>query len=91
MNFRTRLRQLALILAALALLNAPFALWAYSNASHLASSEPDSTHTFSVSFRGIGKLFYTPLVGMYLIISGVLGCAAGGSLIVWRLFPEKGS
>jgi len=90
MSFRTKLRRVALVLTALAILNAPIVLWVYANASHFGLHEPDSTHTFSVSLRGMGSLFYTPLVGAYLLVSGVLGVAAGGSLALWRLFPEKG-
>ena len=71
---------------ALAILNAPFALWVYANASNFGLPEPDSAHTFTVSLRGVGSLFYTPLVGAYLIVSGVVGVAAGASLAFWRVF-----
>jgi len=87
MSFRTRLRQFAFVLVALALLNAPFAAWVY--ATNPGLSKPDSTHTFGISNRGIGKLFYTTAVGAYLILSFSLGAAAAGSLALWRIFPEK--
>jgi len=86
MNFPTKLRRVAFVLLVLAILNAPFVLWVVY-ATHLGVSEPDSTHTFSVSFRG-GKRFYAPFVGAYVVFSGVLGCAAGGLLVLRRLFPE---
>ena len=87
MSFRTKLRRASLVLLILAILNGPFVLWVVYS-PHLGVSEPDSSHTFSISLRSGSKRFFAPLVGVYVMSSGVLGCVAIGSLILGRLVPE---
>jgi hypothetical protein len=74
MNIRASLRAVALTLVALLLLNAPVALWVY--VSNPGLLKPDSTHTFSLAFRGGSVLFYTPFVGTYLVLSAIGSSAA---------------
>jgi len=57
--------------------------------SHSGLSEPDGAHTFVITYRGGVKYFYTPVVGVYLVVSGFIGVAGGLSLAVRRMFPER--
>jgi hypothetical protein len=88
MAVRVKLRRVALILLVLALLNAPFVLWVLGTNPGL--SEPDVSHTFALWDRGGEQHFYTPAVGVYLIVSIVVGGAGLGLLFLLdRVLPER--
>ena len=81
------MRRAAMLLVVLALVNGPVAL--YVLGSHLGLSQPDSIHTFALSYRGGTTVFYTPLVGEYLIFSGIGSCFALGLFMFVRLLAKR--
>ena len=87
MSALAKLRRIAIFFLPLALLNASGALYILFSGAGL--SESDATHTFSVTFKGGAAAFYTPMVGWYIILSGVAACIALGLLLFLHPFSTR--
>lgn len=85
MSTSLNLRRVTTFFVALALINAPIALFvAYQSPLY----RPDDAHTFAITYRGSVTRFYTQAVGVYLVCSGVFSCFAGGLFGLDRLLKK---
>jgi len=87
MSALAKLRRMAIFFLPLVLLNASGALFILFSRAGL--SAPDATHTFSVTFKGGVAAFYTPMVGWYMVFSGIVACITLGFLLFLHAFSAR--
>ena len=87
MSALVKLRRIAIFSLPLVLLNASGALYILFSGAGL--SEPNATHTFSITFKGGAAAFYTPTVGWYIIFSGLAACITLGFLLFFHALSAR--